>query len=102
MRGSDRRSGELFSYVDGETRVRSDHPLRVIRSIVNETLDALMGSSTRSTWPGAGRPSAVMRRSRHGAATAPISEVSAPAAPPRSILTHLNTSVGSISRLGCL
>ena len=37
MRGSDRRSGELFSYVNVEARVRSDHPLRVIRSIVNET-----------------------------------------------------------------
>ena len=43
MRGSDRRSGELFSYVDVETRVRSDHPLRAIRSIVNETLEALSG-----------------------------------------------------------
>ena len=43
MRGSDRRSGELFSYVDVEKRVRSDHPLRGIRSIVNETLEALTG-----------------------------------------------------------
>jgi len=35
MRGGDERSGELFSYVDLEKRVRSDHPLRAIGSIVN-------------------------------------------------------------------
>lgn len=29
MRGGDERSGELFSYVDLEARVRKDHPLRV-------------------------------------------------------------------------
>ena len=28
MRGSDERSGSLFSYVDLEDRVRADHPLR--------------------------------------------------------------------------
>ena len=57
MRGSDRRSGELFSYVDVETRVRSDHPLRAIRSIVNEALDALTGEFEALYAPGAGRPS---------------------------------------------
>jgi transposase len=41
VRGSDDRSGELFSYVDLEARVRSDHPLRTIRAIVNEALSAL-------------------------------------------------------------
>jgi transposase len=41
MRGGDERSGELFSYVDLEKRVRPDHPLRAIRSIVNEALAAL-------------------------------------------------------------
>ena len=41
MRGGDERSGELFSYVDLEARVRSDHPLRSIRSIVNAALAAL-------------------------------------------------------------
>ena len=38
MRGTDDRSGSLFSYVDLEERVRDDHPLRAIRSIVNEAL----------------------------------------------------------------
>lgn len=41
MRGGDDRSGELFSYVDLEARVRRDHPLRRIRAIVNEALAAL-------------------------------------------------------------
>jgi transposase len=38
MRGSDERSGSLFSYVDLEARVRSDHPLRTIREIANAAL----------------------------------------------------------------
>ncbi len=38
MRGDDNRTGKLFSYVDLETRVRRDHPLRAIRLIVNEAL----------------------------------------------------------------
>jgi hypothetical protein len=35
------RAGELFSYVDQEARVRRDHPLRAIGTIVNEALSAL-------------------------------------------------------------
>ena len=38
MRGTDERSGGLFSYVDLEARVRADHPLRAIWSIVNDAL----------------------------------------------------------------
>lgn len=38
MRGSDDRSGSLFSYVDLEARVRPDHPLRTIREIANAAL----------------------------------------------------------------
>jgi transposase len=41
MRGGDKQSGELFSYVDLEARVRADHPLRSIRTIVNEALSTL-------------------------------------------------------------
>jgi transposase len=41
VRGGDNRTGKLFSYVDLEARVRRDHPLRAIRSIVNEALLAL-------------------------------------------------------------
>lgn len=49
MRGADKRSGELFSYVDLEKRVRADHPLRRIREIVNAALDEMTASSQRST-----------------------------------------------------
>jgi transposase len=38
MRGSDERSGSLFSYVDIESRVRRDHPLRPIQEIANAAL----------------------------------------------------------------
>jgi transposase len=41
VRGDDNRTGKLFSYVDLEARVRRDHPLRAIRTIVNEALSAL-------------------------------------------------------------
>ena len=41
MRGSDTRSGELFSYVDLEQRVPAKHPLRKIRQVVNDVLATL-------------------------------------------------------------
>jgi hypothetical protein len=41
MRGSDARSGELFSYVDLEKRVPAKHPLRLVRRVVNDVLAAL-------------------------------------------------------------
>ena len=56
MRGTDKRSGELFSYVDLEARVRADHPLRAIRSVVSEALDALSGAF-KVLYSGLGRPS---------------------------------------------
>lgn len=56
MRGSDERTGELFSYVDLEARVRRNHPLRAIREIVNEALVALAEDFTALYSP-IGRPS---------------------------------------------
>ena len=56
MRGTDKRSGELFSYVDLEQRVRADHPLRAIRTVVSEALDALSGEFA-ALYSGVGRPS---------------------------------------------
>src|SRR4029453_10382769 len=47
MRGSDERSGALFSYVDVEDRVPAGHPLRSIRLIVNQALDACAGDLER-------------------------------------------------------
>ncbi len=57
MRGSDQRSGSLFSYVDLEARVRADHPLRPIRAIVNSALDSLSAEFDALYAAGAGRPS---------------------------------------------
>jgi transposase len=57
MRGSDRQAGALFSYVDLDRRVRGDHPLRVIRKIVNEVLEGLSPEFERMYATGVGRPS---------------------------------------------
>ncbi len=56
MRGTDRRSGELFSYIDLEVRVRADHPLRSIRTIADEALAAL-SKDFAALYSGMGRPS---------------------------------------------
>ena len=56
MRGGDERSGSLFSYVDLEARVGQSHPLRAIRTIVNEALAAL-ASEFSSLYSPVGRPS---------------------------------------------
>jgi transposase len=56
MRGEDRRSGALFSYVDLEARVPAGHPLRAIRSIVNDALAALSGG-LEGLYARTGRPS---------------------------------------------
>lgn len=56
MRGGDDGTGELFSYVDLEARVRKDHPLRKIREIVNTALSALSGDFA-ALYSSMGRPS---------------------------------------------
>ena len=56
MRGSDGRTGNLFSYVDLEARVPADHPLRVIRSIADQVL-AGMSARFESCYARIGRPS---------------------------------------------
>src|SRR5579862_3864909 len=56
MRGSDQRSGSLFSYVDLEARVRADHPLRVIRELANAALVDLSGEFNK-LYTDFGRPS---------------------------------------------
>ena len=56
MRGSDERSGSLFSYVDLEARVRADHPLRVIRDLANAALGDLSGEFGK-LYTDFGRPS---------------------------------------------
>ena len=56
IRGGDERSGSLFSYVDLEARVGKEHPLRAIRSVVNEALAALSGEFS-APYSRSGRPS---------------------------------------------
>lgn len=56
MRGSDGRSGSLFSYVDLEARVPVGHPLRAIREIANGAIAGLSGEFAALYAP-LGRPS---------------------------------------------
>ena len=56
MRGSDERTGSLFSYVGVEARLRPDHPLRAIRALTDETL-AAMERELAALYSGIGRPS---------------------------------------------
>lgn len=41
MRGEDRTTDQLFSYVNVEDRIASDYPLQQIRLLVNDALKAL-------------------------------------------------------------
>jgi transposase len=61
LRGTDERTGALFSYVDLEARVRKDHPLRLIRAVVTEAFGA-MEREIASLYSGTGRPSIAPER----------------------------------------
>ncbi len=61
MRGTDEGSGRLFSYVDLESRVRRDHPLRVIREIANAAL-ATLAADFSELYSRTGRPSVAPER----------------------------------------
>jgi hypothetical protein len=41
MRGTDHQQSHMFSYLSPEARVRKDHPLRLMRTMVDEVLRAL-------------------------------------------------------------
>lgn len=56
MRGSDRTSGSLFSYIDIESRIPKTHPLRSMREIVNASL-AAMDALFEALYKTGGRPS---------------------------------------------
>jgi transposase len=62
MRGSDERSGSLFSYVDLEARVRPDHPLRTILEIANAALADLTREFAALYPARLGRPSIAPER----------------------------------------
>src|SRR5262245_10760558 len=61
MRGSDARSGSLFSYVDLEERVPVKHPLRVIKVIVDDVLHSL-DAEFEKLYEGVGRQSIAPER----------------------------------------
>jgi transposase len=56
MRGLDRRTAQLFSYISPESLVPQDHPLRVIRVLANAALDRLSPSFSK-LYSLIGRPS---------------------------------------------
>jgi transposase len=56
MRGADRQQAALFSYVSCDARVPADHPLRVVRALVDEALAAL-SPRFASLYAATGRPS---------------------------------------------
>ena len=61
MRGTDARSGSLFSFVDLEQRVPARHPLRVIKGIVDDVLVALDAEFAK-LYEGTGRQSIAPER----------------------------------------
>jgi transposase len=61
MRGEDRQAGGLFSYVDLEARVPADHPLRPIRTIVDDALSGL-SAEFEALYSPVGRPSIAPER----------------------------------------
>ena len=62
MRGSDKMTGTLFSYVDLAERIPPRHPLRKIRSVVNDALRSL-DADFDPLYAGEGRPSIAPERS---------------------------------------
>jgi transposase len=56
MRGSERGSEGLFSYIRLEERIAADHPLRAIRALTNEVLAVLSGR-LEALYSHLGRPS---------------------------------------------
>ena len=56
MRGDDRQPDALFSYVSAEQRVPHDHPLRVIRALVDGVLRD-MSPEIDALYARLGRPS---------------------------------------------
>ena len=61
MRGEDRTSGALFSYVDMEARIGANHPLRAMRRLTNAAL-AELDPRFSALYEGIGRPSIAPER----------------------------------------
>jgi transposase len=61
MRGEDRTSGALFSYVDVEARIAANHPLRAMLRLTNAAL-AELDARFSALYQGIGRPSIAPER----------------------------------------
>jgi transposase len=61
MRGADEQNGSLFSYVSLEERIPARHPLRKVRSVVNDALATLDAEFSR-LYSAEGRPSIAPER----------------------------------------
>ena len=61
MRGNDGKQGDLFSYVSLESRIPRNHPLRSMREMVDEALEA-MGPDFDAMYSKVGRPSIAPER----------------------------------------
>jgi transposase len=56
MRGDDRQQGSMFSYRSLEDRIPADHPLRLMRTLVDTALES-MGPAFETLYAATGRPS---------------------------------------------
>jgi len=56
MRGTDQQQAHVFSYISPEQRVRKDHPLRPIRTMVDKVLKELSPEFNKM-YSKVGRPS---------------------------------------------
>ena len=63
MRGSDERTGSLYSFVDLDERVPEKHSLRKVRQIVNDAL-ATLDADFSKLYAAEGRPSIAPERLR--------------------------------------
>ena len=56
MRGTDEQQPNMFSYISPEQRIPEDHPLRPVRQMVDEALEAL-SPRFEKLYANTGRPS---------------------------------------------
>jgi hypothetical protein len=78
MRGADEQTGGLFSYASCGARVPADHPLRLIRAVMDEALDVLSPEFDR-LYARVGRPGI------------------APEKPPRALLLQASSEHSSVA-----
>src|SRR5215472_5241097 len=86
MRGTDDQQADMYSYLSPETRVRADHPLRIIREMADEVLKKMSQRFTKMY-------------SRIGRPSIPSREVTAGAIAADAVLDSQRTAAGGGDRL---